>query len=401
MGWRAERGSRRGAGALPEPPRARRLRARAHRLHRSPAAGEAGPAADHSRMSDASITLDVLKPAAGGRMVARSEKGVVLVSGAIPGERVRARVERVGKGVTFAEAVEVLDASPDRRPTHDDWRCGGHVLAHVEYARQRQLKGEILADGFARIAKLPLGFTPPVLGSPERGYRMRARLHSAGARLGFYREGTHEVCDPACTGQLSDDAVRWIEAVPRTLRPDVMAGLMEVELAESVDGTQRVCHLSLRANADPASYAGLADGLTGLTAQAADRGRGEVLSGPPMVAESLSDLASGAAPLRLERQPRAFFQSNRFLLRPLVERVIAATPQGPVVDLYAGVGLFGLALASAGCAPVTLVEGDTVSGADLEANARPLGGRVRVVRRDVESFLASESIRRVKGSTVV
>jgi tRNA/tmRNA/rRNA uracil-C5-methylase (TrmA/RlmC/RlmD family) len=30
-----------------------------------------------------------------------------------------------------------------------------------------------------------------------------------------------------------------------------------------------------------------------------------------------------------------------------------------------------------------------------------LGGRVRVVRRDVESFLASESIRRVKGATVV
>jgi tRNA/tmRNA/rRNA uracil-C5-methylase (TrmA/RlmC/RlmD family) len=352
-------------------------------------------------MSDASITLDVLKPAAGGRMVARSEKGVVLVSRAIPGERVRARVERVGKGVTFAEAVEVLDASPDRRPTHDDWRCGGQLLAHIEYPRQLQLKGEILSDAFARIAKLPLGFTPAVVGSPERGYRMRARFHAAGGRLGFFREGTHEVCDPACTGQLLDDAVRWVEAAPRLLGRDLMAALMEVELTESVDGRQRACHLSLRAGAQPASYAPLADGLTGLTAQAGDRGRAEVLTGSPMIAELLDDLAPGAGPLRLERQPRAFFQSNRFLLRPLVERVMAAVPRGPVIDLYAGVGLFGLALASAGVGPVTLVEGDGVSGDDLEANARPWDRHAQVVRRDVESFLASPSIRSVKDATVV
>ena len=44
-------------------------------------------------------------------------------------------------------------------------------------------------------------------------------------------------------------------------------------------------------------------------------------------------------------------------------------PQGPVVDLYAGVGLFGLALAAAGRDSVTAVEGDPVAGADLERNA--------------------------------
>ena len=43
---------------------------------------------------------------------------------------------------------------------------------------------------------------------------------------------------------------------------------------------------------------------------------------------------------------------------------------GPVVDLYAGVGLFGLALAALRVPDVTLVEGDPVSGADLQANAR-------------------------------
>jgi len=58
-----------------------------------------------------------------------------------------------------------------------------------------------------------------------------------------------------------------------------------------------------------------------------------------------------------------------------------------VLDLYAGVGLFGLAAAAAGRGPVTLVEGDRTSGADLESNAGPYGGRVRIMRRSVETAL--------------
>jgi 23S rRNA (uracil1939-C5)-methyltransferase len=42
----------------------------------------------------------------------------------------------------------------------------------------------------------------------------------------------------------------------------------------------------------------------------------------------------------------SFFQGNRHLLGPLVERVRAwSAGDGPVLDLYAGVGLFALALA--------------------------------------------------------
>jgi 23S rRNA (uracil1939-C5)-methyltransferase len=36
---------------------------------------------------------------------------------------------------------------------------------------------------------------------------------------------------------------------------------------------------------------------------------------------------------------------------------------------------------------VTLVEGDRTSGADLESNAGPYGGRVRILRRSVETAL--------------
>src|SRR2546425_13057276 len=72
-----------------------------------------------------SLTID--KPAAGGRMIARVDGQVVLVWGAIPGERVRARVERVGKGVAYAETLDVLSASRDRRGAPPAWRRGGHA----------------------------------------------------------------------------------------------------------------------------------------------------------------------------------------------------------------------------------------------------------------------------------
>jgi tRNA/tmRNA/rRNA uracil-C5-methylase (TrmA/RlmC/RlmD family) len=60
-----------------------------------------------------------------------------------------------------------------------------------------------------------------------------------------------------------------------------------------------------------------------------------------------------------------------------------------VVDLYAGVGLFGLARAASAGGDVTLVEGDPTSGADLERNATPFAGRTRIERRSVESWLQS------------
>ena len=102
-------------------------------------------------------------------MLARHEGQVVLVWGAIPGERVTARVDRVGKGVAYAEAAEVIAASPDRRPPAGDWRCGGNVYAHVEYERQRILKGEIIRDALGRIGRWPLPEAPSGRGFPAAG----------------------------------------------------------------------------------------------------------------------------------------------------------------------------------------------------------------------------------------
>jgi tRNA/tmRNA/rRNA uracil-C5-methylase (TrmA/RlmC/RlmD family) len=333
-------------------------------------------------MTDSVVTLDIEKPTAGGRMLARHDGQVVLVWGAIPGERVRARIERAGKGMLFAETVEVVAPSPDRRPGLADWRCGGNVLAHVTYDRQLLNKSEIIRDAFARIGRLPLQDSPVVIASPEKGYRMRARLHVRGGRVGFVREGSHEICAVGPTEQLLPATVAWIQGVEGRLREGALKGVASLEVAENIAATERAAHLELEPGSDARAFTPLAtEGITGLSAQVLDRRGVVTVAGVPAVTDSIDSLV-------LKRDVRAFFQGNRFLIERLVRDVISLVPDnGPILDLYAGVGLFGLSLAATGRSDITLVEGDPISAQDLEQNARPFLKRARVERVSVEDFL--------------
>jgi tRNA/tmRNA/rRNA uracil-C5-methylase (TrmA/RlmC/RlmD family) len=354
-------------------------------------------------LTDSTIELQIEKPTAGGRMLARHQGQVVLVWGAIPGERVRARIERPGKGVLFAETVDVLEPSADRRAAID-WRCGGNVFAHIAYDRQPALKAAILQDAFSRIARMPLPAEPAVMPSPEAGYRMRARLHVSDGRFGFLREGTHDLCDPSLSHQLLPSTMAWMADAERELRDRRLIGVTSVEIAENVPAGQRACHLELRAGVDAAPYAALAaTGLTGVSAQRADSAAVTVLAGTASIADEIRPRPGDATALRLQRDVRAFFQANRYLLEPLVHHVVSAAGDRPIVDLYAGVGLFGLSLATAGAEHVTLVEGDHVSAADLAANAEPFAARVTVERSSVERYLdgAGRGGREIGSSTFV
>src|SRR5262245_24898638 len=130
------------------------------------------------------VELSIEKPAAGGRMIARVDGQIVLVAAAIPGEVVSARVERVSKSVAYAATIAPISASADRRSPFVDLPCGGSLYAHIHYPRQLEIKGQVIADAFARIARVPLDAVPPVAASPEEGYRMRARVHVRHGRAG-------------------------------------------------------------------------------------------------------------------------------------------------------------------------------------------------------------------------
>ncbi len=338
------------------------------------------------------VELVVEKPAAGGRMIARHDGQVVLVAGAVPGERVLARIERAERRLAFASVVDVRDASPDRRAAFADPSCGGCVFSHIAYSRQLTLKSEIVRDAFLRLGRVPIDGPIAVAPSPERGYRMRAKFHVDGARVGFYREGSHTLCDAAATGQVSDAARGSVaSAVEALVRGG--ARVVAVELTESVDGLERALSVTvgdLRVLGDGA-LARLPDvsALTGCVVH--DAAGGSLVAGDPFVADSLEVLTRGRMlGGALRRHPESFFQANRYLVPDLLAAVLdSIAAGGPVLDLYAGVGLFSVALARSGRHEITAVEGDRVSGTDLELNAAPWGGAVTVVLDSVERYLGS------------
>src|SRR3954470_15259293 len=237
------------------------------------------------------LPLHIENPAAGGAMIARHEGRVILVSGAIPGERVQARIVRVAKGMAYAETLSIDEPSPDRRPATGDPLCGGCLYAHIAYPRQLALKSQVIADAFRRIGHLELPSPVAVAGSPEEGYRMRARLHVRGSRFGFFREATHDVCDVRATGQLLPAAVDTLERLMNAIRSIGAGNVREIELSENVDGSERVVHLDTIEPIDPR----LLERVVSV----------EGLTPGPYVTDTV---AIGDASLKLRRHVRAFFQ---------------------------------------------------------------------------------------------
>ena len=231
------------------------------------------------------VELEIGPVAHGGHCVARHEGRVVFVRHTLPGERVRARLTDAGPEAKFwrADAIEVLDASPDRVPSA--WPAagpggaGGGELAHVALPAQRAWKETVLAEQLSRLARLDLA--PRVEAAPgddERGglaYRTRIDLHvDAEGRAGMRAHRSHDVVPLTDMPLATEDVAalglfdrRWpagsrIEAVApadgspamvlldgapfdlhsnrRDLRPNARAAVREHVRVRGVDYTYRV-----------------------------------------------------------------------------------------------------------------------------------------------------------------
>jgi 23S rRNA (uracil1939-C5)-methyltransferase len=328
-----------------------------------------------------SLTLTIEKPAAGGRMIARHDGQVILVGGAIPGERVRARVERSTHKVAYAETISVDEPSTDRRAWDGDIQCGGCVYGHIAYPRQLEIKAAVIADAFARIGRIVLPASPQVAASPESGYRMRARLHVRGSQLGFFREATHDLCDVRQTRQLLPATCDVVDRLDPIIRSLGLGAIREIELAENGDASARVLAIDSASPIDRPVLERISavEGVTGVVSAGKTIGDAHVTDTVEI---------ENAPKLQLRRHVLAFFQGNRFLLSPLAAHVASEIAMGGnVIDLYAGGGLFSVAAAEGRRARVVAVEGDRVAAADLVANSAARSG-IMPVHQSVEQYLS-------------
>jgi tRNA/tmRNA/rRNA uracil-C5-methylase (TrmA/RlmC/RlmD family) len=166
---------------------------------RAPGTGRAGKAAAAGEM----LELTTSGVAHGGWCVARDAAGrVVFVRHALPGERVRAQVTDATASFARADAVEVLQASPDRVaprcPHARPGGCGGCDWQHASLAAQRRLKAEVISEQLRRIAGLDRAVTvEPVPGDEDGlGWRTRVRFTvGPDGTAGLLAHRSHDVID--------------------------------------------------------------------------------------------------------------------------------------------------------------------------------------------------------------
>lgn len=130
--------------------------------------------------------IKLLTAGAKGVAIGKTEEGkTVLVSGAIPGDVVNARVKKSKSKYYEAEALEVLEESPFRvepRCIHFG-ACGGCKWQNMSYEKQLDFKQEEVYNNIKRIGGLDDFETLPILGSEEEYfYRNKMEFSFSNAR---------------------------------------------------------------------------------------------------------------------------------------------------------------------------------------------------------------------------
>ncbi|MGO8834647.1 MAG: class I SAM-dependent RNA methyltransferase [Roseiarcus sp.] len=282
------------------------------------------------------LLIDDLGPR--GEGLARVGRGAVAIFGALPGERVLARIEG-GRG----RLVAVLSPSPDRVapicPYFGD--CGGCATQHCAPALAAGWKRRLLADALAagRVAA-PLGPLIDAHGEGRRRATFHARFAQGGAsvEVGFMRARAHEIVE--------------IETCP-VLAPGMAGALGAARaLAKSLRGVGKPLDITVTA-----TLTGLDVDVRGCgaldfaprqaliaTANRFDLAR---LSnhGETVIERRAPEVMIGAA--RVRPPAGGFLQATVAGERALAELALSAA-QGArrVADLFCGVGAFALRLAA-------------------------------------------------------
>lgn len=335
-----------------------------------------------------------------GRGVASLDGKKVFVRGALPGERVLARLTGSQRRYDEAETLEVLYASADRvepRCPHFG-RCGGCSLQHLDPARQIEAKQNTLAQNLARIGKVtPAAFWPPLTASPW-GYRRKARLSvryvAAKDRVlvGFRETYSRFVADIRECHVLDP---RIAEQLP--LLSELIYGMRARESIPQIEVAcgDAACALVFR-HLEPLDD----DDRQKLLAFARDSGIAVLLQpGGPASIHALhpgtGDLSFRlpAYGLELAFGPSDFIQVNAEMNRCMIERaleLLAPTAGDRVLDLFCGLGNFTLPMATL-AAECVGVEGDEELVRKARENAARNGlENVRFYKTDLAADLAAQ-----------
>jgi tRNA/tmRNA/rRNA uracil-C5-methylase (TrmA/RlmC/RlmD family) len=236
------------------------------------------------------VSLVIHDIAFGGEGVGRLEQMVVFVPFVITGETVEAEITEVKKNFARAKLVRVATPSVEHRvepACRYFGGCGGCQYQHIDYAHQLCVKHKQIADLFERVGRISPERIQPVLPCPEPyGYRNRIMIRSQ------------------WNGRAQKLEIGFIRADNNFVEDIEECKIAEPALNEQIK--------QVRANPPP---------------------KGGI------------KVVLRVQPENWEVPRDSFFQNNFFLLPRLVETVrdfLKAGGARHLIDLYCGVGFFGI-----------------------------------------------------------
>ena len=300
------------------------------------------------------VTLKIEKNVYGGDGLGRLGDGrVCFVPGAFEGETVRAEITEQKKRYVKARLAEIVEASSDRR--EPGVVVPGMVYAGVSYEAEVRMKRDQLANFLQKAA--PGAPAPTVVAAPQPlRYRNKVVYHTEKRNgawvLGYRTEPEHQVVDtpqdPLACPEINAEL------------PNIRAGVF----ALLTQGAKAVRQSARAADNVTVRWTPI-DGVTWW------------LGEPPRGLE-LHETTDGR---RFRVAAGGFYQVNPqvgdALVKAVREAYAAGAAEAPhILDLYCGVGVFGLACLAGGTAAETPrlvgVESDREAVASAKRNAESL-----------------------------
>ncbi len=317
----------------------------------------------------------------GGDAVVETSNGIVLVPGALPGERVELVLTGSKRGAARGRLIRVLRPAAERREPAcaDAARCGGCPLMIASPALQRKIKQRFLADACRGLPGVEDTEIEWVDSPASLAYRRRARLAWHRDTIGYRQLHSNRVTPIGeCIVLVQPLREAW-DALRACLASSLRGGgeiQLQLTSAERVVVDLRADHDQLPELFEACERLCELPVVAGVTLRT--RGDGHAASwGETRVA-----IQAGASGL-LEGPGSAFSQANDRVNEKLIEAVVRlAEPQGlRVLELHCGIGNFTVGLAAQASALVA-VEQDPLAADACQRNLKRLGRKARVAVGD-------------------
>ena len=158
------------------------------------------------------VELEITDMTDDGKGLGRLSGLAIFVAGAVPGDKVSARITRLKKRYAFAETITLLEASAARVqppcPYYQD--CGGCSMLELSYEEQLRIKRKNIITKLERIGALEEPTVREVLGAADR-------IGADGGQIG-QSKGTRQTEEPGQPEQIESAGCDDSESFESILR---------------------------------------------------------------------------------------------------------------------------------------------------------------------------------------